>query len=1000
MLHNSNEHRSGEYISEPTSLPDLELNLEGLLARAKNGSKFADAVPSPSVTAAGNTYRTFDLLFEALVDDVWSSRDRLMHLNPGRRKMVEHRLEVIARRLARQSSERVTRPVTLTEVLKDSYRNELRGGSQHDAQFEEVVTQPIVLRAWRAFANEVAFYQLLEIIFLKSLDANGSRVFQNDDLSKLNFAAHQFLVQRASDFAYDKHSWNFVRTNLYSWYVPSKSAIDQLIRVLGSSEVFKWSDIEVLDWLFNSGVHQHLPQLSLLNEHKLSQFLFDFTEKEMRSNVLSYFQDFSVCKKVFLPCLEGGTFALEWLDRVLSRFHSTMATGAFDLDRAQLSKALWACEMESFEVFFTEMLALLKLVRHSSQTSVFGAGQGYCELPLAEVSSKKDLLALFRIPHTPRLVQTLGLELHNFEQLPLQGSLQGTLIESLQPRAQSGSALKLQQLETFDLAYVVNHPDRHKSGKWMRALAEQLPYWRRKKGAQSNLNWGELHLWLAVSKMRENGLIFYVSHHLLPDGGDGEKLRRQILNNVKLEYWLDLEGAFGDEFRYLYVFRKCSQKLERDQHQPMFGSLTRVGQGPIEEVLESSSSMQAEIQERGWEHLFVRGAAPLVRSLNQKFPKLFQVAAIQNLSSQDSDRASLLGSQGQALEARFSPRAEAVVAPVDCFQGIIYFGMSGGGVYSAERRDWSATDEAWQKFDRALVFPHNADDLPWLQCVLNASPVQFWIRHQIFNAAMNGPRSPKFQELRSCPVVDLSICRPSAVAHYESLLQETSLFEPGNRQFHLKSLVDELTRDSHSAHDSSENSFAQTMAAFVAASGLYCKEERFLLRYRKLFSNNKFDELRFDAVPQYYPPTHLVPLSNHPEVRVQLTKQSPCLPENLVVTGIFEVDVAHIGQGKALLQIQTKQGVDIQMLLPSALRQLAIAQLSVLTHHTWGECLILMRLPKDVPLYLNLTTEIAGSVANAYARVQGLQVAIDCFSLKLFEIEPEFRSFLARADHG
>ncbi|MBI3543028.1 MAG: hypothetical protein HY075_07125, partial [Deltaproteobacteria bacterium] len=144
-------------------------------------------------------------LLELFTNDVLAARDRLLMLNPGRRKLIEHRLEFIGRKVARARGERFHRSLSLPEILKDSYRDSAPGQPQNPMP-------KLGLAAWRGFVSEVALYNLLELFFLKSLDVYGWRPFEEGDLGRMNFAAHTFLSQRATGFAHDKHCWNFVRT--------------------------------------------------------------------------------------------------------------------------------------------------------------------------------------------------------------------------------------------------------------------------------------------------------------------------------------------------------------------------------------------------------------------------------------------------------------------------------------------------------------------------------------------------------------------------------------------------------------------------------------------------------------------------------------------------------------------------------------------------------------------------------------------------------------------
>ncbi|MBI3557151.1 MAG: hypothetical protein HY074_12880 [Deltaproteobacteria bacterium] len=476
--------------------------------------------PARTVKTSDETLAKLDRLFELLTVDVLAARDRLLMLNPGRRKMIERRLEFIGRKIARSRGERLNRSLSLPEILKESYRDSVPGAP--------VTASPkLGIAAWRGFVSEVALYNLLELFFLKGLDVYGWRNFEPADLGRMNFSAHTFLSQRAAGFAHDKHCWNFVRTNLYSWYVPSQKALVELAKVLEELRTanFTWSDHDLSHWVAELPTGLKLQHMEFADDARTAGMLADLLETQLNMPLTSKFQGRAVCRKFFVPALELGGVALSLLDRLLLQIRQS-APNAFEGgvadESSQLHRAVWACEGESFEVFWTEVLALLKILRSARSTSDY-AGLN---------SPHANSVSLSRLPHAMHVVNSLGLELHNMDQLPLGGPEVSKL--------QQGSAAQIQQLEAFDVAIVTDHPDRAKSAAWMKALAQQLPYWRGLVGTGTNLNWGELHLHLAATKLKENGLCIYLSHRALPEGGDGEKLRKSVLNLCTLDYFLEL----------------------------------------------------------------------------------------------------------------------------------------------------------------------------------------------------------------------------------------------------------------------------------------------------------------------------------------------------------------------------------------------------------------------------------------------------------------------------
>lgn len=863
-------------------------------------------------------------VLEIITKDIMASRDRLLLLNPGRRKMIEHRLEFIARRIARTRGEKLTRSLSLTEVLKESYRD--------NAQAQTKVLGNL---AWKAFVTEVALYNILELFLLKCLDVYGWRKFEDGDLGRLNFAANMFLSQRGTGFAHDKHCWNFARTNLYSWYVPSRGALENLSPVL-SRLTIGWTDEDLMSWMNSLPESLRLPNRNFEEEHALAESIVDLIEKQLGTPVASNFQGQAACRKFFVPALEDGGVALALLDRMLSRVRTRDGSDWLNNESNQLHRALWACESESFEAFWTEAVALLKLLRSARSNTDW---------------STPDQLG--RLPHATHVVQLLGLELHNLEQLPLGGPEVSKLHQ--------GSAAQIQQIETFDVAVVTDHADRTKSARWMKALAEQLPYWRGLVSGSSNLNWGELHLHLALSKLKENGHCVYLSHRVLPEGGDGERLRKLILGMATLEAFIELNEESYRPYRYIYIFRRESNKHARDTHRARFGHVKQL-RGPIVLTeLEEANSTQVEIMDRGWDHLFVRGAAPLVRHLNHKFPKLFQIATIQAWSDgADSPQGFFGGGTTRALEI-------SMASATDPMSGVTFTPVTNP----------QAASPATVR-DRLFLFPHNPVDLPWIQAILHSTPAQFWIRHQVLN--MTAGKTARLADLRSCPIVDLSHAPSDAVHDALEWLGQT---KPDAALLAAwAGRADSPITDRH--------------AKYVAMAKRYSSLERIVARYRPLFNGTSFEELRPEAVTQFYPAALLCYISQSPDVRIQYAGRERCniLPENWTIQDVQVVIQTVSGKPCAFIVAYTRQGPTIQIAVPVALREYVGGQMKQLRGHTWGEALSMLRLPRDVSLFAAQASEIVRVVHETAREMAVYQKALEDLALELFEISPEVRQFL------
>jgi hypothetical protein len=247
------------------------------------------AKPAETTNGEKPAVESLNAIMEILHADVLAARDRLLMLNPSRREMIESRLEVIARRIAHSRGEKFARRPSLPDILKDSYRD---GGNPTLSQ-----------AAWKGFVSEVAAFHMLELFFLKCLEVFGWRRFEPADLGRMNFAANTFLAGRAAGFAHDKHCWNFVRTNLYSWHVLSAKALTEISRVL-SQMSFSWSDRELRAWIRQLPPHLRLPHLDFAADERAARLAVDLVERELGQPLTMAFQGRVLCRKFFVPSLE------------------------------------------------------------------------------------------------------------------------------------------------------------------------------------------------------------------------------------------------------------------------------------------------------------------------------------------------------------------------------------------------------------------------------------------------------------------------------------------------------------------------------------------------------------------------------------------------------------------------------------------------------------------------------------------------------------------------
>ncbi len=975
--------------------------------------------------------KSFDELFELFRRDIFQHRDQLLHLNSSRRQMIERRLEVIARRIARARGEKPIKVLSLPDVLRDSF-HDMREKSQ-------------ALAALDGFIAEVALHNIFQIAFLLSADVARLRTFEKNDLTRLNFVCHSFVNQKTIAFNQDKCSWNFVRPSIYSWYSLSPIALEQLnaetlnrllrkdspshkqnqfidfSSLAPEQESFAFEPLtqnisQLLDgWLSSTHHKAAFDHLDFATERSGIRSLLNFLEAELGVSLADRIQRRLFLKRAFLPCLESGAWALELLESMFKVLEQqwtregalqgnlgTVSQNVVEAIEYSLQNSLWGCEGESFETFQLEARVLIRVVEFLSKFENHGAGlfsqDGGAQSLYHYHGSKARPL---RIPHGIRIAPHLGIELHNLVQEPLSPSFTNLMeigmshgrsalkfsndgvglpnattsqgVASASPASldlassahcqlshQANTAAVIQNSENFDLAIVLDHIDRVRSTRWLKALGEQAPYWRAFLGSSSNLNWGELHLALALSKLKENGTCVFLSHRTLPDGGDGDRLRRWILSQATLEVQvLDLpEESFGS-YRHLYVFKRCSQKTERDHHRVHFGSWRE----PLSlSLLEESSSTQWEISERGWDQVFVRGAAPLVRHLTHKFPKLFQVASVQTWSPD----------QRGEMQALFDQKDVAALEVKR--QG-----------YRLEFQPLQAHSPSRE---RVVIFPHNANDLSWLCSVLNSSPVQFWIKMQLTQEG--GPL--RAQDMRSIPVVDMASVSSEVVTQYLQWLSG----EQSSSRMNETALLEWC-------RTASQEEKAPMM---VALSRRRFTQKRTLNRYLDLFETFEEDKLDFDPerLSVFYPEHLLSQIGEVSHIRVQYIHPTAVNPNSNLGSGsvanwvLREVNVSQASAASSpafsLIQVQVKQGGQIRFLIPRILADLFVSQLKRLRDFTWEEALQILRVPSDLELFEAQTSEIRRVCQQTLLEVRATDRVMEVLSLDLFEILPQDRQYL------
>jgi hypothetical protein len=893
---------------------------------------------------------TFGALFDIIRQDVYLSRDKLLMLNPSRRDLVSRRLAFNAARIARSRGERMNRQQSLPDLLRESYRPATKD-------------KTLGLQSLDRFTAEVALYHLLQIFCLKSMAQNGWRNFQKSDIQRANYELNIFLKNNSLSFTTDRHSWNFIRPNIYSWYQPSVAAFEACAKTIEeatekwsekSPKVLPniWTEHDLLTWLSELPSEAGLSHLGFGQDRNAAIRLWDFIEDELGFSILSFFHGSPHAKKVFIPTIESGGVAIEGLFRLTKSLENH--SSSLELQRSDSLRRLesifhesfWACDYEGLETYFTEIISLIRLVsspiiQRTKKTT-------------DEIIGKTQ-----RLPHGIRCFQGVALELHNHEQLAL-GETSGCV--------QQGTALFIQEYESFDLSIVLDHPDRSKSSRWMKHISEQIPYWRQWLGNNTNLNWGETHLQLGLSKLKEGGRLVYLSHKVLPDHEDGERFRKYVLGGASVDYFIELPHEPFAPYRYLYVFSKCTNKTARDKVQVRYGKWPEespihwdnkgfavIENASLKPHLETSSCAQWEISDRGWDQIFVKGTGPLIRHLNHKCTKLFQLATIQLWTPSRED---LTNSGDHGLFSDKSPS---------------------GLELKKEAGHYRFVPLQNNAIERIAIFPHNNADLNWLRHILNSPAVRFWIESHI--ASDTG--TLRIQDMRNIPIVDLSRSNPQVVHDTLEWLGR------------VKPQADTIRRWL------SENDPVHHGARYCALAKRHSGLEKSVTRYSHLFDELSADiaVLNPEAIPRFYPNSLLTTLLQSSEVKVQYAKKETSTSNpNYWILKDCAVTPSLPGRDsdRTLVHLFMKQGPQVILSVPISVAPYLKSQLFKLVDFTWGEIQGLLKVPQNIALFVAQCSEITKVVQQSVRDLKSLEGILADLSLELYEVSAEDREYLPK----
>ncbi len=849
-------------------------------------------------------------IYHLILNDVRSSRERLSRLNPSRRKLIERRLEFIARKIASQTGKKLNQTFDLQEILKG-----------------KEFTNSILRDAWFTFQAEVALYNIFELFFLKKLEFHGLRKFDNEDLNKLNFSSHQYLSQHAIGFSKDTSCWNFVRNNLYSWFVLQDGTDEKILEFLNKIEnesPLAWSDLDLINWVQYLHETENMQFFNFHLEMIVSKGLVDFFKQHAGIELTRMQGNIHTSAKILFPSLGRGGFALNIMDELLEKMNHEISADEKNItqDTLQLQNSIFACEIECFELSWVEVMSLLKTI---SKTSTDRAIPSY-QYAYAEMQD------YYKIPHVLRSVNKLALELHNVDQLPLLGSGMSGLL--------SGSAGHIQQNETFDLSIVTDCPYNTRSSQYLSAISEQIPYWKKLIKGTSNVNWGELHTYLSISKLKDGGKCILLTHKPFAQGKDCEKLRKLFFKNAHLESVFEIAQTDIVPIKYIYVFTK-KQSTQRP-------SILEFKKCKIRDIFSlkiiKEEMWKTHIQtliEQGWNEGTPLNMPFITEHLSSSTPRLGQHATIiveNNKSENQSD-------------------SEFAYATKKQDDSIFVIKNSKSYTFTLNLCESDRINTCIR------IIPHDSNNKDWLTQYLNSNLVQKYIKH--FHHT-----NLEISDLKALPILNFNKMNTNKV---DDCFEWISQFK-GNHKALLLWAKEDVSLN---------NRWSRLLAIVRKLVGLDKINKRYgcLLEVQNEKNLNGF-ELKPENVTQFYPERLLVSLNQHKEIRIK-TYLSECTSVQLNDWVIVDSCV-NTQNNKTNIVLKTKQGPSIVIDVPFGTDKYICAQILKFKSYTWKELQVLIKVPLDSNLFLIQVSEISRILKETKEEQEAYQTAFEHIAQEIY----------------
>ncbi len=686
------------------------------------------------------------------------------------------------------------------------------------------VRSPAQNSALQRYFEELALFVLGQALVLKAWSDRGVRPWRREDLADLNWSLSQVLRPHLT---FDRVGWQLTQQNIYSWYKPGLTLQQEIWDTLGPWPVGNEGPL-FLSALLRTG-RQFQPRNP-----------------------------------------EAGGYDTRFLQ---SLWDASTAYG-FDSD-ATRSSAL----RRSLTVF-TPTLRDGSLLR-SSPEGLTWVGLEACPLQLYVA----ELVQLWWGPRMPPVwALGTGLEVHSRDQLQLAlGSPKPTLYQ------------RIADMEACDAAVVLEERSHRASarspdGARLRDQLDSFPYFRKLRTAGTSL--GVLQACVAITKLRPGGLLWWIREEPLADL-DGKDALGFLLDRGKLLAEWDLSAlehslpVSAPLFpRYLYLWTRDSDLAARSAHRPA----RVVAQGQIRSHVELphflGDCLLAPARETGlarphsgretrvqWQ-LHVRSSPSAQREWADHWPDPSEPETVRRVEALRSVSTPLVA----IATIRRTPDGEPWTAPA----GLRGFWIRAES--SPEGRRLVACDlpnagmrEAASGF---LVLISDENGLESLRAYLETDSVRVWLDH---HAERKSDRWVLGEQLVKFIPVPKALAAAFAPANADesvdaqiSTLAHEAPYRPESVAERLEALVRSRAPEERESFAARARATIFVQAARARAS-LRASQARLLSMVRP-DSNSGRGGIRWRLLLEILPKGQLVPVTLHPDIRMQGSNLPPHQP--------------------------------------------------------------------------------------------------------------------------